>query len=664
MDLSTTRNSPVVDYTSGDFDSFKESMQAFAQEKYSGVWTDFNESQIGVVLLEALAYGYDLLNYQLNASLRELFIPTVLRRNNLANLAKPLDYEMFWQTSARANITAELDSGGTYPFTINTTDNIFSNGDSEGDEVFFTPENPITVNSYSSTVTIPCIEGERWTNQLIGVSTGLAHQKWQIPQDGAVPNSIVVTVGAEVWEKAERNNLGYATSTDKVYRVLTTDEGQTFIVFGGDSYGQVPANGTNIYATFRVGGGKRGNLARTTIENIVSSHSNILSVTNPEKASGGDNPQSMRAAKAAIPASLRVLERAVTAKDHADLALAVPGVAKAIATSGLPLGSRNVAITIAPVSGGQPSDLLKADVATALQDKKMVTSRIQLYGPTYRNIRLNVLLHVNKNFRATDVEQRVRQSLINNQGTGFLDFDQLNFGAVQTTSDGTKELLLAQTRIQGFFDKLVSYGLERAEILQLDVAPMAAIRSEGNAGNGTIEDSSILLSGTQRRREYVAFLTSSNTYDVYEYIIGKVSNLNSNILIDETKTFEEEASSFTGYKLIPLRGSSTEVFISGASGQEITIVDGSPSLYVLTSVNSPYALYNPNPTSLLVGQEYVSSDGSVRFTLNSGMSPFIRGDYFTISIFPLIGDIELAENEYPKLEVANFTSRTSGGAKT
>jgi hypothetical protein len=553
---------------------------------------------------------------------------------------------------------------GTYPFTITTVDNIFSNGDSENDEVFFTPEASITVNSYTPTVTIPCIEGERWTNQLIGVSNGLAHQKWQLPQDGVVPGSISIVVGAEAWEKAERNNLSYATSTSKVYRVLTTDEGQTFIIFGGDSYGQVPANNINIYASFRVGGGKRGNLARGTVENIVSSHSNILSITNPAAASGGDNPQSMKSAKAAIPAALRTLERAVTEKDHADLALAVSGVAKARATSGLPLGSRTVAVTIAPTSGGQPTSLLRAAVSDYLRERKMVTSRIRVYGPSYREIRLGILLHVNKNFRAVDAAQVVRKSIINNAGTGILDFDQLNFGGVQEAGDGTSELFLAQTRLQGHFDRLTSYGVERAEIFQLDVIPMAEARPEGNSGDGVISSSSILLSGTQRRRRYKAVITSAGTYDVYEYILGKVSRLSDAVLIDETKTFEEEAINFSGYKLIPLRDSSVEVAIESAAGQEITLPSGLPSLYSLTGIGNEYLLYNPVPTSLAVGSEYTSPDGSVRFTLTDGATPFIKGDYFYINVYPVVGDVLLEPNEYPFLLNENLVIKTSGGART
>jgi hypothetical protein len=258
----------------------------------------------------------------------------------------------------------------------------------------------------------------------------------------------------------------------------------------------------------------------------------------------------------------------------------------------------------------------------------------------------------------------VRQSVINNQGTGILDFDQLNFGGVQEFSDGSTDLLLAQTRIQGHFDRLAPYGLERAEIIQLDVTPIAFARAEGNAGDGYISNSSIVLSGAQRRREFKAILASAGTYDVYEYIIGHVSRLSDGVLIDETKNFENESDSFSGYKLIPLRDASSEVSIESASGQEIVVASGSPILYSLTSVGSEYALYNSTPTHLAVGDEFVNSDGSVRFTLEAGSTPFLKGDSFLLNVFPSIGDIELKPNEYPELSNADFVTRTSGGSRT
>ena len=108
----------------------------------------------------------------------------------------------------------------------------------------------------------------------------------------------------------------------------------------------------------------------------------------------------------------------------------------------------------------------------------------------------------------------------------------------------------------------------------------------------------------------------------------------------------------------------TQATVTGATGQTITVSTGT-SLYSLTSTGTEYFLYNPTPTVVNMSGgsgTYTSADGSVSFTVTEGDIPFINGDFFTLDIFPHIGDIRLREDEYPELTEANFITRTSGGA--
>ncbi len=659
--LSVNRNSPVVDYTSVDFDGSKEDLIAYAQAKFPDRWTDFNSDQFATVMLELMCYLHDLSSYQLNAVLREGYVATVLRRQNLITLGKPYDFAPEPPKASSVDLVATLDPTGSYPFTISPTDHQFSNGN-DLDEVFFTPISEQEVVAYSPSITISCVEGEHFGNQVIGVSTGLPSQRWQLPQENVLVDSIVVVVGAETWTKATRNNLVYSQSTDRHYKVIYDDENRTFVIFGDGSYGQIPANNAQIRATFRVGGGRRGNLGPNTIETIVSANSAILSVTNPERSSGGDEAQSMRSARNAIPATIRTLERAVTPQDHADVALTVSGVAKARSVPGIPSGSRNIDVLIAPNGGGVPSAVLKNTVLNAFRTKKMVTSRIRLKDPLYRTLRFYVLLHIDPSFRASDVQQQVRRTVINSSGTGIFDFDQLDFAALTTDANGLPELLLSQTRLQGHFERLVNVGLDRAEIYRLDVVPVAREREAGNVGTGTISDGSIILNGKQRRREYFIYLTSATTYSVYERITGFVSELTDTTLTDDTKVFDEEGVfGYSGWKLVPRRGTPVELDVISASDQKITVSGG---LFTLADKGGEYYLYNPFPANMVVGDQFSNSDGSVRFTLTAGGTPFINGDSFTIDVFPMVSDLILRPDEYPLLDEVDFVTRTAGGSRT
>lgn len=661
-DLSTNRSTPVVDFTSADFEAFKTDMKSFAQATYADRWTDFNETQPGIMFVDIMAYLGDLLTYQLNSHMRELFAGTVLRRQNLLNIGKPFDYEPAGAESATVIERFTLDPGGVYPFVLPKATVVSNNADGDN-QVYFQPVADTTVNAYpgSGYVEVECIEGEYYASQLIGVSGNQPNQRWQLPQQNAVKSSISVTVGGGAWTAIK--NWTLQQSVSQVYKIVQTDDGNTFIVFGDGVFGAIPASGAEIRATFRIGGGRRGNLSANVITRKVNVPTQVLSVTNPTAAAGGENQATMKEAREGIPATLSTLERAVSEDDHEKLAEEVAGVLKARATAVQPAGSNRVRIYVAPSGGGTPTSTLKNNVSTDLKLKKMIGKRIGISGPTYKNVRMTVLLHINDNFRAADVNQAARQGLINTNGTGVLDFAQLDFGGVSLAADGNEELLLGQTRLQAYFDELKKAGLDRAEILQLDVEPVVRARDSGNAGNGGV--ASVTLNSRQRRREFVIELVSAAQYRVYERIIGRVYALTDNEMVDDEKDFAlEGVSNFAGYYLVPNRDSSNIATIQSAVGQKVTVTGlGGVSLFTLTEVGREYYIYNPVVATLNVGSEFTSADGNVKFTLTAGVTPFIAGDSFSLDVYPHVSDIRLRADEYPQLSESNLITRTSGGAR-
>lgn len=661
-DLSTNRSTPVVDFTSADFDGLKSDMRSYAQANYPDRWTDFNESSPGVMQLDITAYLGDLLTYQLNSHIRELFAATVLRRQNLLNIGKPFNYIPAGAESATVRERFTLDPIGAYPSTILKTHAVSNDVDGDA-QVIYQPVVDTAVAAYPvlGYVDIDCIEGELNANQLIGVSGNAPNQRWQFPQQGVVRSSISLTVGGGTWTAV--TSWTTQLSTSQVYKIVQTDDGNTYAVFGDGVFGAIPAAAAEIRATFRVGGGRRGNLARDTIKRKVNCPAIVLTVNNPGRASGGDNAVSMKQAREGIPATISTLERAVTEPDHEKLAKLVGGVVKARAAQGIPAGSNRIRVWIAPSGGGVPTSALKNTVSTALRLKKMVGRRVSLAGPVYKTLRFTVLLHVNENFRAAEVQAATRAGLINVLGTGLLDFAQLDFAATQLTSDDNQELLLGQTRLQAYFDNLRKAGLDRAEILQLDIAPEARARDEGNSGNGTIE--AITLTGRQRRRTFSVEMISSAQYRVFERIVGHVSSISDDELVDDEKDWSLEGiANYSGFRLRPDADTSNTVAVSSAIGQKITVGStGGVSLFTLTEVGRDYNLYNPLVATYTMGTPFTSADGNVTFTPTTGASPFIAGDAFTLDVFPLVSDIRLRSDEYPELVEGDLVTRTSGGAR-
>lgn len=652
-DLTVARAAPVADYTGLDQSSIERQLTAYAPgTEYKGT-------------IRLMGFLGDMLAYMIDSHVRELYSATARRPGNMRNIAQPSGYVMPTPESSTVQLEYTLDPNAQYPLAFTVTDQ-FSNG-STTDEVIFQPLNPVDVPSYPAggLLLVDCIEGERYANRLLLISNGGANQRAQFPQDTVVQSSVVLAVAGVLW--APVLSWSGQSGTAQVYRLLYDSSGHVFAEFGDGNFGAVPPSGARIVSTFRAGGGERGNLDVGTVTTIVRADPAVLSVTNLGKSSGGENAQSVKAARYAIPAFVSTLRRAVSSADHAKLATTFAGVAKAFADKRGLQGTRRIRLIVAPTGGGAPTHTLRNALAHFFRTSKMVASDVEVTGGfVYKDVQVQFLLYVNKNYKATVVNEAVRRFFVNSAGSGKFDFDQLAPAGVEvnSTDDADLQLLLGLTRIQGFFDKdLKAAGVDRVVIEKFTVRPSARAREQGNAGNGVVADASISVNGLQRRREYYVRMTSASQFNVVERVVGYVSSLTDYSLVDDAKDFSNEGiTSFAGYRVAPRRSSTAALAVSSLYGQIIGVT--AAGMYGLTAVGEEYYLFNPAGSTGLVNTPFVTADGSVAFTVSTGSTPFLAGDAFSIDVFPPVSDIRLRGDEYPQVTSANLTTRTTGGAKT
>ena len=88
-----------VDYTNRDYDAFRNMMIAKLQEKIPE-YTDTSETDAGIVIIEALANGLDILSMYLDIIANDLFLPTTQSRKTALMLAKTLGYVPYERTAS------------------------------------------------------------------------------------------------------------------------------------------------------------------------------------------------------------------------------------------------------------------------------------------------------------------------------------------------------------------------------------------------------------------------------------------------------------------------------------------------------------------------------------------------------------------------------------
>ena len=111
------RAEPEIDYLAKDYASFRRLMLD-RMAVLMPHWRERNPADLGVALVETLAYVGDHLSYQQDAVATEAYLGTARRRVSVRRHARLVDYPMHDGCNARAWVQVRFDKTGRLPLTI------------------------------------------------------------------------------------------------------------------------------------------------------------------------------------------------------------------------------------------------------------------------------------------------------------------------------------------------------------------------------------------------------------------------------------------------------------------------------------------------------------------------------------------------------------------
>ncbi len=189
-------------------------------------------------------------------------------------------------------------------------------------------------------------------------------------------------------------------------------------------FGAVPAKGAHLrLREYRVGGGRRGNLAPRAISVMKSSIPFVSRVENRRMAAGGVDGEDIENAKIRGPLRLRARGRAVTTEDYEQIAQeAAPEVARIRAVAagdGADAGSVRVLVVPSAVADeGRlrfeqlvPSpDTLQA-ITDRLEESRVIGTRVMIEPPVYRGITIVAKVKARQRANPSQVQQEALRAL-------------------------------------------------------------------------------------------------------------------------------------------------------------------------------------------------------------------------------------------------------------
>ena len=440
-------------YTNRDFTSliadFRRRMAMAIPE-----WTGY-DSSFEQILLELFAYNGDILNFYIDRMMAEAFLRTASLRESVLDIAQTLGYIPAAQAAAQTTVVFTKVVPLNENVTVPAGTQLFAQVEGLA-PVYFETSVDLLIPAANPTGSVVVNEGLTEPLELVGTSVGSERQSFVLHYPNVIRDSIRVftnTGPVDVNGAATLIQWTYypqiiaANFYDRAFTAAVDQNYNTYAVFGDRVSGLIPPVNANIYVTYRHGAGAGGNVAIAAIRSFRSASAlttKIASLSNTSAASGGTDPESIDSMRVTIPRSMVALERAVGLQDFTALAIRVPGIAKAAATSSV---STVVNLYLAPVggnsNGGSPtSPTLLAAVAAYFNGpptRMTIGTTISYLQPVYVGITVILTVTVNARFRQDAVANEVRIRL-----NRLYSFDIRSFGELLKKADVFHEVVEVQ----------------------------------------------------------------------------------------------------------------------------------------------------------------------------------------------------------------------------
>lgn len=322
----------AIDYTSKDYESFRSMMVKNLQIKMPE-YTDIRQSDAGIVILELLAQGLDIISYYQDIIANEVFLTTEEQRSNALKWCSMLGYIPRKATPARFKQVFKLSAVQQSDTIIPQGTVVKTLGSTTEPEISFETESDLVIpagklgdekdsdGNYLYTVSI--VQGISVKNELLGTSNSTANQKFTLNYTPVISESVSVFVnegsGFESWVQVD--SFIDSSPTSKDFTVSISDNDEAVITFGDNVFGKIPYKYTNgIYCTYRVGGGSVGNVGANKISVLGTNLALVSETFNPDTCyEMGLDSETLDEIKSNAPTAYRNLWGALTLKDFAEV---------------------------------------------------------------------------------------------------------------------------------------------------------------------------------------------------------------------------------------------------------------------------------------------------------------------------------------------------------
>lgn len=334
-----------IQYTSKDFATLRNELEALIPILTNGRWTDLNESDPGIAIVELLTAMMDLLLFYQDQSANEAFLPTAVQRGDVINLVKLIDYAPASIKSAVGKVVFSTFNASTVlsvtipPYTRVSTNRVSGNEfvTTTADGATDPTPVPVTILNGHTPVTMNVIQGTKGTDTFN--SDGTPTQRFKLSMADIDTTTVLLTVNGFPWEKV--TSFVSADLNAEVFEVSSDSKDNAYVTFGDGQFGMIPPTGATILVTYVVSEGVTGTTGAGKITVLLdtlqdSALVNVTGITvnNPVATDSGLSSETIERTKQLAPALLAALFTAKSKDDYNALVQAASSAVTKVNTWG------------------------------------------------------------------------------------------------------------------------------------------------------------------------------------------------------------------------------------------------------------------------------------------------------------------------------------------
>tara|TARA_R110001583_G_scaffold26509_5_gene95381 strand:+ start:1310 stop:2929 length:1620 start_codon:yes stop_codon:yes gene_type:complete len=471
--LPDDKKIPLIDFATQDYASYKSSLTDYLKAFYPLEYNNFAESDLGMMLVNTLAFVGSTLSFKADMLANESFLDTARMPGNIRKLLKLIGVDLRGPLPARADAQLTLEQafdatslqykilqenrtftstserdGSPITWTLYRYDAATKALDLDGSVDLFLPK-----SDFDTTITtnLLLLEGalkvESGTFGSVDVLKSI-----QLTEGSIIEGSIEVSSVTEgYWN--EIDSLYLASGGDhKVFEKVYDENYGARLIFGDGVRGQIPTPGDVYNVIYRTGGGERGNtkarFINRNVEGIELPKATQLDcdVVNSSIATGGQNAESAEKAKRYAPHIFRAQYRAVTGEDYTAYANSFEssvGRSKCLATNRQSGAGANIidiyCLLVSDTNQLERAPLTyKQELLTYLQAYKMIGAEIVAVDGLIRTLDLitTIVLKKSRSREEETIKLKVAKVI-----TDLFDVDSLDFGESVLLGDIIHEVM-------------------------------------------------------------------------------------------------------------------------------------------------------------------------------------------------------------------------------